>query len=907
MTWGSSCPDLACLRDYLREALPQREQDRVLGHLDTCHACQETLEHLAAGGERLLRTARQVGREPVGVAPILRQVLGEAIEADGLNATAPELHTAEAASLDFLSPAEEPGRRGRLGGYEVLEILGRGGMGVVLKALDAALHRVVAIKVMAPQLATSDGARRRFLREAQAAASVRNEHVIDIHAVGEANGLPHLVMEYVAGETLQARLDRTGPLDLRDVVRIGTQAAQGLAAAHAQGLIHRDIKPANILLEHDTGRVKITDFGLARAVDDGSLSQSEVIAGTPRYMAPEQARGEPVDHRADVYALGATLYELLTGRAAFDSGDVRAVLRQIAVDEPRPPRRLNRAVPVEVETIVLKAMAKEAKERYATAQELADDLQRFLKDEPLKARRPTALQRMRKWARRHQPAVWSAACSAVGLLLVVGVGLAVNNALLSRERDRAEAARQEAVAHLQTARRAIDQMLTRVASDLTFVPQMEQVQRDLLQDAVRFYEELLRVKSDDPALRKETGLALGGLGRVYARLGQHAAAEPALRQGIAMLEDLSAEGVLDLEGRKELTKFWTNLGWMLHPLGRRAEAEEAHRRALREAERLAAEAPDRYRNDVADACVNVGNSCRSGRPGEAEALYVRAITLSTLPGGSLHHLGRAYIGLGELLADGGRLEQADEAFGQAQTALDGYVREFPAMWQGRDRLADAHGHRGRVLAALGRPAEAEQTFRQAVALREKVRADYPSAPQYRDWLIISYADLALLLAATGRAPAAEEVCRKLEPLEPESSRACRALAWLLAACPEPRFRDPPRAVALAAKAVARVPSDGASWRVLGVARYRAGDGRGALAALEKSIQLFADRPEPARRGGLDAIFLAMAHWQLGEREEARRWYDRAVGWTEQHRPRDEELRRFRAEAAALLGVQEKKE
>ena len=150
------------------------------------------------------------------------------------------------------------------------------------------------------------------------------------------------------------------------------------------------------------------------------------------------------------------------------------------------------------------------------------------------------------------------------------------------------------------------------------------------------------------------------------------------------------------------------------------------------------------------------------------------------------------------------------------------------------------------------------------------------------------------------------MCRKLAPLEPESFQACRALAWLLAACPEPRFRDPPRAVALADKAVANAPSDGASWRVLGVARYRAGDCRGTLAALGKAIQLFADRPEPARREGLDTLFLAMAHGQLGEREEARRCYERAVGWMEQYRPRDEELHRFRAEAAALLGVQAKR-
>ena len=153
---------------------------------------------------------------------------------------------------------------------------------------------------MAPQLATGANARKRFTREAQAAAAVRNDHVIGIYAVEEAEQLPYIVMEYVSGESLQQRLDRNGPLELKEILRIGHQTACGLEAAHAQGLIHRDVKPANILLENGVERVKLTDFGLARAVDDASLTQTGVVAGTPQYMAPEQAQGVGVDHRADI-------------------------------------------------------------------------------------------------------------------------------------------------------------------------------------------------------------------------------------------------------------------------------------------------------------------------------------------------------------------------------------------------------------------------------------------------------------------------------------------------------------------------------------------------------------------------------------------------------------------------------
>jgi hypothetical protein len=196
-------------------------------------------------------------------------------------------------SSDWLAPPDHPENLGRLGEYEVISRLGQGGMGVVLKGFDAALNRYVAIKVLAPQWSSDAGARRRFTREARAAAAVSHPHVITIHAVGEWRGRPYLVMEYVTGASLQQRIEEAGPLELGELLRIGAQAASGLAAAHAQGLIHRDIKPGNIMLENELARVKITDFGLARAVDDTRLTQHGALAGTPPYMAPEQGPRRP--------------------------------------------------------------------------------------------------------------------------------------------------------------------------------------------------------------------------------------------------------------------------------------------------------------------------------------------------------------------------------------------------------------------------------------------------------------------------------------------------------------------------------------------------------------------------------------------------------------------------------------
>jgi serine/threonine protein kinase len=296
----------------------------------------------------------------------------------GATRTDPAQASQDNPSLDFLTPSPKPGSLGRLDHYEVLAVVGQGGMGIVLKAFDETLHRVVAIKVMAPQLAANGMARKRFIREAQAAAAIRDEHVIDIHAVAEANGLPYLVMEYVSGTSLQDWLDQNGPMEVGKILRIGMQTATGLAKAHAQGLIHRDIKPANILLENGVQRVKITDFGLARAVDDASLTQSGVIAGTPQYMAPEQARGETVDHRADLFSLGSVLYAMCTGHPPFRANATMAVLKRVCEDTPRPVRELNPEIPDWLCAILDKLHAKDPAQRFQSAQEVAELLGQHL-------------------------------------------------------------------------------------------------------------------------------------------------------------------------------------------------------------------------------------------------------------------------------------------------------------------------------------------------------------------------------------------------------------------------------------------------------------------------------------------------------------------------------------------------
>jgi eukaryotic-like serine/threonine-protein kinase len=267
---------------------------------------------------------------------------------------------------------------GRIGRYEVERIIGSGGMGIAMKGFDTELHRVVAIKVLKPHLAHNGAARRRFAREAQSAAAVVHEHVIPIHDVQTEGETPFLVMQYVPEQSLQARVDERGPLDAREVLRIARQAAAGLAAAHAQGVVHRDVKPANILLEESVDRVLISDFGLARTVDDATLTRTGVVAGTPHYMSPEQATGQPVDQRSDLFSLGSSIYFMCTGRPPFRAEHALAILNRICNDEHRPVDEINSDIPAELADVVDRLLSKKAADRFRDATETEQRLESIL-------------------------------------------------------------------------------------------------------------------------------------------------------------------------------------------------------------------------------------------------------------------------------------------------------------------------------------------------------------------------------------------------------------------------------------------------------------------------------------------------------------------------------------------------
>jgi len=433
------------LRQLLQEALPEAMEVRLADHVATCSVCQQELETLAAtrgwwseACDRLSKSSieltshRRNDRDCSAASPDGHQSsdsyssrsFGSAAATSGTFLD-DEAYATDFA-VDFLEPSDDPNVLGRLGEYEIIEVIGRGGMGVVLKGYQKELQRFVAVKVLAPQLATSGAARKRFAREAQATAAVVNPHVMAIHSVNANSNLPYLVMPFVACESLQQRLDQSGPLDLKDILRIGMQAALGLAAAHAQGLVHRDVKPANILLETNVDRVMLTDFGLARAVDDATLTRTGIIAGTPQYMSPEQANGDAVDHRSDLYSLGTVLYAMSTGRPPFRSETTFGVLRRIREMTPRPIREINSDVPSWFEGIVLQLLEKNPDQRFSTATDVAVLLEQCLAhvQQPLIVELPRECQRPRRvtaWPANWLPG-WRG-WATLGAMGVVTIGL----------------------------------------------------------------------------------------------------------------------------------------------------------------------------------------------------------------------------------------------------------------------------------------------------------------------------------------------------------------------------------------------------------------------------------------------------------------------------------------------------
>jgi eukaryotic-like serine/threonine-protein kinase len=411
----TDCLSREVLQRLLDAALPPGETAPSEEHLESCPHCRAALEQLAGTSDwweeaaqhlslRLNRGGSSTGSTDT-VAPWCQ---AKSLDAgdwadDGVESRAE--HDAQTQALQrvrqWLAPGH-PELLGKLVDYDVESVIGQGGFGIVLRAFDRELNRPVAIKVLTPYLATVGAARRRFIREAQAAAAVVHPNVVPIHAVQAEADYPFLVMTYVPGGSLQQCVRRHGPLEPKAIVRIAQQVAAGLAAAHRQGLVHRDIKPGNILLENGLNRALITDFGLARAADDAA-SQTGWLAGTPHYMSPEQAASECLDGRSDLFSLGSVMYFMATAREPFVGDKPLAILNQIANRRPPTIRSINADIPNTLVRIIDRLLEKRPADRFQSASQLSELLEQYLAylqqpDARVKPRlpRPTA---QRSWLR----------------------------------------------------------------------------------------------------------------------------------------------------------------------------------------------------------------------------------------------------------------------------------------------------------------------------------------------------------------------------------------------------------------------------------------------------------------------------------------------------------------------------
>ncbi len=612
-----------------------------------------------------------------------------------------------------------------LGDYRLLRVVGRGGMGVVYEAEQRSLGRRVAVKVL-PFAATLDARQlQRFRNEAQAAALLHHTHIVPVYGMGCDRGIHYYAMQFIEGQTLAeviAGLRRGGPAALprceetpptfsgttppvaalstersaggseffRSVARLGVQAAEALGHAHQLGVVHRDVKPGNLLLDA-AGHLWVTDFGLARCLPDPGLTRTGDLVGTLRYMSPEQALGRPtqVDHRSDLYSLGVTLYELLTLEPAYPGRGREELLRQIAGSDPRPPRRVNPAVPVDLETVVLKAMAREPAQRYATAEELADDLRRFLEHRPVKARRPSLAQRAAKFARRHRAA--TAAAAAVLVLAVVALG--VTTALVWREKERTEAAlareesaRKRAEANFRNALAGATQILLPLEDEqLKDVPGRDGLRQQLVDRGVQFFEQFIRPDDPDPAVRFESARAYRNLAATYCAHHKVGRAREMLGKAAALLEALASEYPWEPSYRIQLANTYGLAAALSTSVNQPAQAREEYARVA-EQYRLAVEhGPTAGTlNDYAMLLADCPDASVRD-PARAIDLARRATALAPEEGAIWNTLGLACYRAGEWRPAAAALEKS-VALRRGGDAYDWFFLAM-ASWQLGDRAA----------------------------------------------------------------------------------------------------------------------------------------------------------------------------------------------------------------------------
>jgi tetratricopeptide (TPR) repeat protein/tRNA A-37 threonylcarbamoyl transferase component Bud32 len=746
MAKSLACPDARDLERLAQGRLSESEAEELGRHVLGCSACAALLNELQAADPLIPDLQAALGQPPLEsplVDGLVEQLVGS--PPDSTVKVAPSASITEVGAAGAVA-APVPA----LPGYEILEVLGRGGMGVVYKARQRALDRLVALKMILTNSAADAEERTRFRREAEAVAHLEHPHIVHIYEVGDQAGQPYCALEYVSGGTLARKLAGV-PLPGGEAAGIVATLARTMHWAHQRGVVHRDLKPANVLLTAD-GVLKIADFGLAKRLEGAaSLTHTGYVVGTPSYMAPEQAAGKnrEVGPAADVYALGAILYETLTGRPPFLGAAPLDVLAQVVNAEPVPPRRWQPRVPVDLDTICLKCLEKEAGKRYASAGDLADDLERFQKGEPIRARPVGVAGRLWRWARRNR--------RVAGLLAALVVVVVGSLAGLTWLWARAEHQRQRAEANFEAAFGAVDDYLTAVSENrLLNEPGLQPLRKELLLKAQAYYEKFVREQGTDPAVRAALARAYRRLAAIHHSLGDLPRAKAFGDKAVAVLGELVQDDPREVHHRIELAAVHNLLGNVYLALNQTGAAEAAYRQAialLRDQSAQDAPTAAALKEELAVAHNDLGKTYLdlTGQGEKAVAAFEEALTLSNqlvradadnpelkrLQGITLHNLHRSY-------AKVGRKADAVKAGARALQIREQLARRHPAVLQYQVDLSYTYDALGVRYGDAGQPDTAARFYRKAIDLLNKLHQENPAVTEFQVQLASCYRNLGTL-------------------------------------------------------------------------------------------------------------------------------------------------------------------